>query len=56
MTLQECPECAGKVSVPEVPELSEIVECAECAGEFEVVSVSPVMLALAPEPDEDWGE
>lgn len=56
MTLQTCPDCAGKVSVPEAPELSEIVECAECAGEYEVVSVEPLMLALAPEPDEDWGE
>jgi alpha-aminoadipate carrier protein LysW len=56
MTLQTCPDCAGKVSIPEAPELSEIIECAECAGEYEVVSLEPFLLAVAPEAEEDWGE
>ena len=51
-----CPECDGTVTFAEAPRLSEIVECPECQGELEVVATEPVMLALAPEPEEDWGE
>jgi alpha-aminoadipate carrier protein LysW len=32
------------------------VECPDCRSELEVVSTGPVMLAIAPEAEEDWGE
>jgi alpha-aminoadipate carrier protein LysW len=38
------------------PERGEIVECPECGAELEVVSTGPVVLDLAPEEEEDWGE
>jgi alpha-aminoadipate carrier protein LysW len=42
--------------VPDASRLSEILECADCRSELEVVAVDPVMLAVAPEVEEDWGE
>jgi alpha-aminoadipate carrier protein LysW len=51
-----CPECDAKVTIPEPVRLNEIVECAECRAELEVVSVEPLLVALAPEAEEDWGE
>lgn len=56
MSVQACPECAADVAVAEAPELNEIIECGECAGELEVVSVDPLIIVVAPEPEEDWGE
>jgi alpha-aminoadipate/glutamate carrier protein LysW len=50
-----CPECDGDVAVAD-PVLNEIVECGECRSELEVVSVQPLLVALAPEAEEDWGE
>jgi len=44
------------VTLPANPALNEILECAECRIELEVVSLEPVMVALAPEIEEDWGE
>jgi alpha-aminoadipate carrier protein LysW len=51
----ECPECAALIVLTN-PERGEIVECPECGIELEVVSVSPLELAPAPEEEEDWGE
>lgn len=51
-----CPECDAPVQLAEPVRLSEIVECGDCRSELEVVAVEPLMLALAPEPEEDWGE
>ena len=51
-----CPECEGQIQLSEEPHQSEIVECAECRAELEVVATNPVLLALAPEAEEDWGE
>ena len=51
-----CPECDRDVTVGEPVRLSQIVECPDCNSELEVVATEPVMLALAPEPEEDWGE
>jgi alpha-aminoadipate/glutamate carrier protein LysW len=56
MSVHPCPECESKVELAEAPRLSEIVECAECGSVLEVVSIEPVLLALAPEVEEDWGE
>jgi alpha-aminoadipate carrier protein LysW len=51
-----CPECDAEVTVAEPIRLNEIVECGECRAELEVLSVSPLLLALAPDVEEDWGE
>ena len=53
---QACPECDRKLTFRKPPRLSEIVECTDCRTELEVVATDPLMLALAPEPEEDWGE
>ncbi|WP_128801708.1 MULTISPECIES: lysine biosynthesis protein LysW [unclassified Streptomyces] len=51
-----CPECRGAVSVPDDVMAAEIVVCGECSSELEVVAVTPTVLALAPEVEDDWGE
>lgn len=51
-----CPVCEIPVTVPEQPRLSEILECADCKSELEIVSLQPVLIGLAPEVEEDWGE
>lgn len=51
----ECPECAGTVELQN-PEKGEIIECPDCGVELEVISVTPLELAPAPEEEEDWGE
>jgi alpha-aminoadipate carrier protein LysW len=54
-TLSKCPECDAGIRTEDVRP-GEIVECGDCASELEVVTVSPVALAVAPEVEEDWGE
>ncbi|HEY0169111.1 MAG TPA: lysine biosynthesis protein LysW [Jatrophihabitans sp.] len=51
-----CPECQSPLTLPAEPTLNEIVECLDCRAELEVVATSPLLLALAPEIEEDWGE
>lgn len=53
---ESCPECSSPVTVADTVVVSEIVECPDCACELEVVARDPLMLAVAPEPEEDWGE
>jgi len=52
----DCPECDAKVMLPEPVRLSEIIECQDCRIELEVITLDPVVLALAAEVEEDWGE
>lgn len=56
MTTPMCPECESTVEVAPPLRQNEIVECAECRSELEIIAVEPLMLALAPEVEEDWGE
>lgn len=51
-----CPVCETPITVPDASRLSEIMECADCRSELEVVALDPVLLAVAPEVEEDWGE
>ena len=51
-----CPECAGPVAVAPSARLNEIIECGDCHVELEVLAVDPVLVGLAPEVEEDWGE
>lgn len=55
-TTVECPDCGEEVSLREDILQAEIVVCPQCATELEVVAVDPVVLALAPDVEEDWGE
>jgi alpha-aminoadipate carrier protein LysW len=55
-TMSDCPECADEVPISDSVRLNEIVECAGCRHELEIVALSPAVLALAPEIEEDWGE
>jgi len=53
----ECIECSANISLDESKlEVGEILSCPDCGAELEVVSASPVEVALAPEEKEDWGE
>ncbi|GGL99345.1 MULTISPECIES: lysine biosynthesis protein LysW [Micromonospora] len=54
--MSACPQCGGGISVPESVQLNEILECPECRAEIEVMSVDPLLIAVAPDVDEDWGE
>lgn len=56
VTVLACPACEDDVRIDESARLNEIVECASCRSELEVVAVNPVVLAIAPEVEEDWGE
>lgn len=51
-----CPECAATVELDSDVMLGEIVECPDCGVELEVISTNPVVVDLAPEVEEDWGE
>ena len=54
--MSECPECAAELVLPTDVETGEILACAECGAELEVMGTDPMVLALAPEEEEDWGE
>lgn len=51
-----CPECDGAIGIPDNARLSEIVVCSDCSAELEIIALDPIVLALAPEIEEDWGE
>jgi alpha-aminoadipate/glutamate carrier protein LysW len=50
-----CPECGGAIPTADV-ERGEILPCPDCGAELEVRNVEPLVLELAPEIQEDWGE
>ena len=50
-----CPECEGALALYRV-ETGEIVVCPDCGVDLEVLDLSPLTLALAPQEAEDWGE
>ncbi|MFF3501540.1 sulfotransferase family protein [Streptomyces sp. NPDC003247] len=52
----DCPACEGVIKHEDDLVVNEIIECGECRSELEVVSVEPLLVALAPEVEEDWGE
>lgn len=51
-----CPECQSPVTPEQKPMVCEILLCGDCDAELEVVGMQPLVLALAPEVEEDWGE
>ena len=50
-----CPECAAEFALEDVL-VAEIVVCPDCGVELEVMNLDPLVLELAPEEEEDWGE
>lgn len=56
MTKAQCPECAAALELATGTEVGEILVCADCGVELEVMGLDPILLNLAPEVEEDWGE
>jgi alpha-aminoadipate carrier protein LysW len=54
--MAECTECGAELELELDVEIGEIVVCADCGVEWEVVSLEPITVELAPEVEEDWGE
>jgi len=54
--MPRCPECDAAVPVGTDAVTGEVVACPDCGAELEVRDTSPLVLALAPEAQEDWGE
>jgi len=52
----ECPECAAQLELALDVEVGEILVCRDCGVELEVMRREPLVLQLAPEVEEDWGE
>jgi alpha-aminoadipate carrier protein LysW len=51
-----CIECGGEVAFASDVMLGEIAACPDCGVELEVLGEAPLVLGLAPEVQEDWGE
>ena len=51
-----CPECDAPVDFDRSPLNGEIANCTDCTAELEVTCTDPIVLELAPEVEEDWGE
>jgi alpha-aminoadipate carrier protein LysW len=52
-----CPECEAQVALNADTIEGEIVVCAECGVDLEVRGLKPnIVLELAPQEAEDWGE
>ncbi len=54
--MNECLECGATVDAGDDPMVGEILACAACGVELEITQVGPIVLGLAPEIEEDWGE
>jgi alpha-aminoadipate carrier protein LysW len=52
----ECLQCGAALELAPDVEEGEIIVCPDCGVEWEVMSVDPVTIELAPEVEEDWGE
>jgi alpha-aminoadipate carrier protein LysW len=55
-TKMECLQCAAALDLAPDVEVGEIVICPDCGVEWEVMSIDPLTIELAPEVEEDWGE
>lgn len=51
-----CPECDASVGFEREPLNGQVCRCSDCGVELEVTRLSPLMLEVAPEIEEDWGE
>ncbi|MEM9662201.1 MAG: lysine biosynthesis protein LysW [Planctomycetota bacterium] len=51
-----CPECDAVIEFDRPPLRGQVVRCADCGVELEVIGLDPIVLEVAPEVEEDWGE
>jgi alpha-aminoadipate carrier protein LysW len=51
-----CIECGAELHIPSDVMMGEILPCVDCGVELEVTSLAPLVLELAPQEMEDWGE
>ncbi len=51
-----CPVCDAEVPVPPDVVLSELLVCESCSAPLEVRALDPVVLDVAPQEEEDWGQ
>lgn len=51
-----CPVCDAAVTIPADAMQNELIACSDCGSELEIIALEPLMLDLAPEVEEDWGE
>jgi alpha-aminoadipate/glutamate carrier protein LysW len=54
--MSTCPECTKEVPVKQDARITTIVACPGCDAELEVIAADPVVFALAPQIEEDFGE
>ena len=52
----KCIECGAELEPGSDVEIGEIIVCPDCGIELEVMGLDPIVLDLAPEVEEDWGE
>ena len=51
-----CPECGAEIMLPDDTVRGEIMQCPDCGIELEVMDLDPLVLDVAPQEEEDWGE
>lgn len=51
-----CVECEGELLLDTDVEVGELVVCPDCGIDLEVLSLEPLVVAVAPMEEEDWGE
>ncbi len=49
--LLACPACGGELDLPDEPILGEVIWCEACGAELEVMSLSPLKIALFEEEE-----
>jgi len=52
----KCLECQAEIKLDEDLQKGEVVTCPECSTDFEVISIKPLKIKLAPAVEEDWGQ
>ena len=51
-----CTECGSDIVPANTLLAGEVIRCPACQAELEVISTDPIVVELAPEVEEDWGE
>jgi alpha-aminoadipate carrier protein LysW len=51
-----CPVCDAGVALGADTICDELIECDDCGVELVVLSTQPMVLAEAPQTEEDWGQ
>ncbi|MFC2160155.1 lysine biosynthesis protein LysW [Acidobacteriota bacterium] len=54
--MTECIICGADIDLPGDTVACEIITCPDCGSDLEVIKINPLVLAEAPQEEEDWGE